>query len=153
MSIRNKRLQKELVKLNITLEDNWENNKIVNIKKICNNTTFNINIPYNYPFNYPKVYIITNELNIEYIEWFLNNRKMYNHLINVVNIKIPCICCKTITCMWTPTMGIKDIINELETHYAIYYVLIQFNVIFDKINKFDNLIYKTIFDFLYFNNI
>jgi hypothetical protein len=154
MSIRNKRLHKELLQLNnIILEDNWENNEIVNITKIHNNTTFNIKVNNSYPFSFPKSYIVIDNINIEYIEWFLNTRNKYIELINAFDIKVPCICCNTITCTWTPTMGVQNIINEIEIHYNKYYVLIQFNEIYNKINKFDNLIYKTIFDFLYFNNI
>ena len=117
------------------------------------NTTFNIKVNNSYPFSFPKSYIVIDNINIEYIEWFLNTRNKYIVLINAFDIKVPCICCNTITCTWTPTMGVQNIINEIEIHYNKYYVLIQFNEIYNKINKFDNLIYKTIFDFLYFNNI
>jgi len=148
MSIRNKRLQKELLVIdNLILEDNWKDQKIIIIKKIYKNTEFTIKIDEKYPFTFPKLYIH----NTDYIDWVLKNN--LNHIKQLFNINIPCICCNTITCIWTPTMGIKDIIKELETHYKEYYVLLQINAFYNKINNFDNLIYKHIFEFLYFNNI
>ena len=148
MSIRNKRIKKELPNLNkynLILENNWEEQDIVTIKYKCMNTLFDIKINNKYPFHYPKTYIN----NIEYIDWFIINKNKYNLIKKTLNIKLGCICCKSITCNWYPTMTISNIIEELENHYSQYYKIIQINEIYNKIISFDNLIYKKIFDFLY----
>ena len=111
MSIRNKRIKKELPQLNkynLILENNWEEQNIITIQHNFMNTLFNIKINNNYPFHYPKIY--TN--NIEYINWFLLTNYKYNLIKNILNIKLGCICCKSITCSWCPTMTISNIIDE-----------------------------------------
>jgi hypothetical protein len=153
MSIRNKRLKKELLKLpesllnELTLNENWENDLIVTIYHEKNNIS--IELDNQYPFSFPKLYIHSNSKPINYIDWFLKDRSKFTKIVNDLNIKIDCICCNTITCTWSPVSGIQDIINEYEKHYNKYYKLTEFNTIFNKINGFDNLIYKNILDFLY----
>ena len=148
MSIRNKRLKKELLKINkpLQLNENWEKDTIV---KILYNKII-IELDERYPFSYPKLYIHEPNNNpINYIDWFLKDRNRYTKLVNELNIKIDCICCSTMTCTWSPISGIMDIINEYETHSNKYYKLNQFMTIYNKIDGFDNLIYKHILDFLY----
>jgi hypothetical protein len=152
MSIRNKRLKKELLKINETLlrelkiNENWEKDTIV---KLLYNKII-IELDERYPFSYPKLYILdSNNNQINYIDWFLKDRNKYTKIVNELNIKIDCICCSTMTCTWSPISGITDIINEYETHSNKYYKLKQFMAIYNKIDGFDNLIYKHILDFLY----
>lgn len=148
MSIRNKRLKKELLKepiKDLSLNENWENDEIVTLKR--NNII--IKLDKKYPFSYPKLYVYNNNVAINYIDWFLIDRKRYTKIVNDLCIKIDCICCSTMTCTWSPISGIKDIINEYDNHYSKYYKLSQFIVIYNKIPNFDNLIYKNILDFLY----
>ena len=153
MSIRNKRLKKELLKLNksllnkLVLNENWENDTIV---KLSYNNKIIIELDERYTFSYNKLYICEPNNNpINYIDWFLKDRPRYTKIVNELNIKIHCICCSTMTCTWSPISGITDIINEYDTHYNKYYKLKQFVVIYNKIDGFDNLIYKNILDFLY----
>ena len=149
MSIRNKRLKKELLKeplINeIIINDNWENDEIVTLTH--NNII--IKLDERYPFSYPKLYVYNNNVAINYIDWFLIDRKQYTKIVNELGITIDCICCSTMTCTWSPISGIKDIIYEYKNHYNKYYKLSQFIVIYNKIPNFDNLIYKSILDFLY----
>ena len=153
MSIRNKRLKKELLKLpepllnELTINENWENDVIVTIYHKKNNIIMEIDNQY--PFSFPKLYIYSDSKPINYIDWFLKDRPKFTKIVNDLNIKIDCICCNTMTCTWSPVSGIQEIINEFEKHYYKYYKLIQFNTIYNKINGFDNLIYKKILDFLY----
>lgn len=153
MTIRNKRLKKELLQLkeyNLSLNNNWDDNdeEEVNINYKFNNTQFSIHLNNNYPFSCPKVYIHNNGQIHDYIDWYLKNKKKHE-IIQLFNICIPCICCDTITCKWAPTMNISNILDEIQYYYSIYYKIIQFNEIFNKIKNFDNLIYQTIFNFLY----
>ena len=151
MSIRNKRLKKELLKEplihEICINDNWENDEIVTLTNIKNNII--IKLDERYPFSYPKLYVYKNNVAINYIDWFLIDKKQYTNIVNELGITIDCICCSTMTCKWSPISGIKDIIYEYDTHYNKYYKLSQFIVIYNKIPNFDNLIYKNILDFLY----
>jgi hypothetical protein len=147
MSIRNKRLIKELQKIsNIEINNDWENDKIVILKR----QNITIEIDEKYPFSIPKLYI--NELNkkrINYIDWFLKERTKHKNILSELNINLICICCSTITCEWSPISGIKDILNEYDTYYNKYYIIQKFIIIYNKINNFDNLIYKHILYFLY----
>lgn len=151
MSIRNKRLIKELIKLpDITINDEWQYEPIVTLTRKNNMNHIFIKIDNRYPFSVPKLYI--QEINskpIIYIDWFLKDRNKFTKLVNELNIKIECICCMTMTCAWSPISGIKDIINEFDNHYNKYYQLKKFLIIYNKITGFDNLIYKNILDFLY----
>jgi hypothetical protein len=147
MSLRNKRLIKELEKMsNIEINNDWKNDKIVILKR----KNITIEIDEKYPFSTPKLYI--HELNkkpINYINWFLKERIKYTHLINELNIHLVCICCSTITCEWSPVSCINDILNEYDTYYNKHEIIKKFIIIYNKINNFDNLIYKHILDFLY----
>ena len=147
MSIRNRRLKKELLKMpnELTLNENWENDEIVTIYK----NNISLELDDRYPFTFPKLYIHESNKRTNYIDWFLKDRKKYTQIVNELNIKIDCICCHTMTCTWSPISGVNDVIKEYETHYAQYYKLSQFITIYNKIPNFDNLIYKSIFDFLY----
>jgi len=115
MSIRNKRLKKELThlnKYNLILANNWEYTDIIQITRMFMNTQFTIHINKNYPFNFPKIYIYMNNTNIDYIEWYLNTKNNYNLLKNNFNIKLKCICCTSITCNWAPTMTLSNLLDE-----------------------------------------
>jgi hypothetical protein len=146
--MRNKRLLKEKERMNnITIQwpnDLDENEIIININK-----NVVLKIQDYYPFKCPKMYIN----NIDHIDWFLKKQSIYTKLSNEMNIKIKCICCGTITCDWTPAFGITQMIEEYNKYNEYYYILRKFNIIYQKLNSFDNLIYKKIIDFLYYPNI
>lgn len=146
--IRNKRLLKEKERINDECIE-WPDdlNKDVVTIKIRNNVILNI---YElYPFKCPKMYIN----NIDHIEWFLKQKHKYKNLVDKMNIKINCICCKTITCDWTPTFGLIHMIEEYDTYNNDYSTLKKFSIIYQKIIRFDNLIYQKIINFLYISNI
>jgi hypothetical protein len=88
-------------------------------------------------------------MRIDYIDWFLKDKKNYEEIKNIFNIKVPCICCTTISCLWAPTMNIENVIKEFIEYYEEYNKLKQMKEIYNKIPKFDNLIYNHIFEFLY----
>ena len=151
--MRNKRLLKEKERMNnVSIEwpdiewpDNLdENDIIININK-----NVLLKIQEYYPFKSPKMYIY----NIDHIDWFLKKQSIYKTLSNEMNITIKCICCGTIACDWTAAFGIKEMIEEYNKYNNHYSILRNFNVIYKKINGFDNLIYQKIIHFLYYPNI
>jgi hypothetical protein len=154
MSTRNKRIKKEiieLVKYNVVLEENWENQNEVTIKLIYDNEKLSLVIYNNYPFVSPKLYIYPNknEMRMNYIEWFIKNKPIYNEIKQNLNITVECVCCNTITCLWAPTMKMETVLQEYIEYYEKYKKLNQIKEIYNKLSRFDNLIYKHIFDFLY----
>uniref|UniRef100_A0A6C0JNN3 Uncharacterized protein n=1 Tax=viral metagenome TaxID=1070528 RepID=A0A6C0JNN3_9ZZZZ len=147
--MRNRRLLKEKERMpDFKIE--WPNH-------LDENTDITININKNvvlkiqdyYPFKCPKMYIN----NFDHIDWFLKKERTYKKLSNEMNVKIKCICCSTITCDWTPAFGITQMIEEYNKYTKHYYILRNFNLLYQKINGFDNLIYQKIFNFLYCPNI
>ena len=158
MSIRNKRLIKELPRLdyNLIIDDNWQSNNLV-IKTIRRGMLISLSLEHTYPFRYPLMCVHPNlehvhsNLNngIEYISWFLKQNIKFKKMKDELNIVLPCICCYSLTCSWTPNLGIKDMIQEFDKHYELYQSLVNFHTIYNKITRFDNLIYHRIFHFLY----
>jgi len=152
MSMRNKRIKKELIQLikyNVVLEDNWETKEDIHIIFVYKTEKLSMIINNKYPFVPPKLYVNKDDMRIDYIDWFLRDKKNYEEIKNVFNIKVPCICCTTISCLWAPTMNIENVIKEFIEYYEEYNKLKQMKEIYNKIPKFDNLIYNHIFEFLY----
>lgn len=150
--MRNKRIKKELlqlVKYNVVLEENWETKEDIHIKFFYKTEQITMTINKSYPFVPPKLYVTKDEMRIDYIDWFLKDKKNYEEIKKVFNINVPCICCYTITCLWAPTMNIETVIKEFIEYYEEYNKLKQLKEIYNKIPKFDNLIYNHIFEFLY----
>ena len=151
MSIRNKRLIKELAQLNnynVKLDKNWMDQEAI-ITFSRKNMNMSICIPEGYPFSHPKMCIHTKTTKIDHIIWFLQKKLYYKNIVDEFNINIPCICCNTITCIWTPTLTIKHMMDEFDKYYDYYYDITKFKLIYNKINGFDNLIYRRIVHFLY----
>ena len=146
MSIRNKRLLKENLDLDLNLDLESD---ILTLNITQTKLLITIKINNLYPFQYPKMCIE----NVDYIQWLLNKKSNYNNLINLFNLNIPCICCNTITCMWSPVYGIKNLLKEFNDYYYYFYILEKFKIIYKKLNGFDDLIYTKIIKFLYLDNI
>ena len=145
--IRNRRLLKEKDRMNNNVE--WPNHLDEEEIVIKINKNVVLKIQDYYPFKCPKMYIHS----IDHIDWFLKKQSIYKKLSDEMNIKIKCICCGTVTCDWTPAFGITQMIEEYNKYNDHYYILKKINVIYQKINGFDNLIYKKIVNFLYYPNI
>jgi hypothetical protein len=78
MSMRNKRIKKELIELikyNVVLEENWETKEDIHINFIYKTEKLSIIINNKYPFVPPKLYVIKDEMRIDYIDWFLKDKK------------------------------------------------------------------------------
>ena len=157
MSIRNKRLliEKDRMDYKINLPDDLTQEDIIVTYRNEYNIDLFIKINNKYPFQYPKMYQIQNQnIEIDYIQSIMNKRteNKYKNLINKFKLNIPCICCDTITCRWTPSYGIKEMIEEFEKYNSYFYMLEKFEMIY-KIKRFDDLIYSNIIHFLYLHNI
>jgi ubiquitin-protein ligase len=152
MSIRNKRVIKELSQLNnynIIFEKDWMEKPDATLTFTRMNINLSMVIPNDYPFSHPKMFIHTKLYKTDHVIWFLQKKLFYKNIVDKYNINIPCICCNTVTCIWTPTLTIKHMIDEFDKYYNEYYNLIKFNLIYKKIHGFDNLIYQKIIHFLY----
>ena len=154
MSIRNKRLIKEIPRLedyNLICDEDWQSKELAVITTMRHNMLITLTLKHEYPFHYPILCVHPNlqEKGIEYISWFLKQNKTFKKMKNDLNIVIPCICCYSITCSWTPSLGIKDMIHEFDTQYKMYESLVKLQLIYNKISGFDNLIYQRISHFLY----
>jgi hypothetical protein len=151
--MRNRRLLKEKERMDdfeYNFDIQWPNHLDENNEIIINiNKNVVLKIQDYYPFKCPKMYI----KNIDHIDWFLKKEHIYKQLSNELNIKIKCICCATVSCDWTPAFGIKQMIEEYNKYNNHYSILRNFNLIYKKINGFDNLIYQKIINFLYCPNI
>jgi hypothetical protein len=75
-------------------------------------TNVYITLPNYYPFRYPilKVY------DKNYIEYFSKIFIKYKSYIELYNLNIHCICCKSVICDWTPCWGMKEVINECKEY-------------------------------------
>ncbi len=154
MSIRNKRLIRELPRLkdyNLIFDNDWETKDLAIITTIRRGMVISLSLEQTYPFRCPVLCVHPNlqQKGIEYISWFLKQTVKFKQMKDELNIVIPCICCYSLTCSWTPSLGIKEMIREFEKHYEIYETLLKLHIIYKKIVGFDNLIYQRISQFLY----
>ena len=110
------------------------------IKNLCN-SIFNEIIIYvneDYPFKPPLVYLN----NMEYVIYYKKSYDKYLDFIHTNNIPVICPCCDSITCNWSPSYKIWDIILEI----------LRFEDIISKIYKY-YLISLLNLDTLVINNI
>jgi hypothetical protein len=108
-----------------------------------------ISLTHTYPFHCPILRVHPNSQGVEYISWFLKENLKFKQMKDELNMEIPCICCYSLTCSWTPSLGIKDMIQEFDKHYELYQSLLKLHIIYNRIAGFDNLIYQRIYQFLY----
>lgn len=160
MSIRNKRLIRELPRIkdyNLIFDNDWETKDLAIITTIRCGMVISMSLEHTYPFRCPVLYVHPDlcvhpnlqQKGIEYISWFLKQNIKFKQMKDELNMVTPCICCYSLTCSWTPSLGIKEMIREFEKHYEIYETLLKLHIIYNKISRFDNLIYQRISQFLY----
>ena len=155
MSIRNKRLlneQHKLDKYEIHWPKDWTHHDVVTIKTVQKDILISLQIGYNYPFLFPKMFVhddFKDGPGIEYISWFLKLKDKNKNIIEQLGLKFDCVCCENITCNWAPSYGVSHMIDDFIKNYEIYITLDKFRIIYQKINGFDELIYKNIILHLY----
>jgi hypothetical protein len=155
MSIRNKRLMKEQLRLDkyeIHWPTDWTHHDLVTIKTVQKDVFVTMRIGLNYPFSFPKMLVHPNfKEGIDYIEWFINLRSKNKDIIDGLGLNTECVCCKNITCEWSPAYGVDNMLQDFIKNQEYYNMFAKFRVIFHKINGFDDLIYKNIILYLIYN--
>ena len=102
-----------------------------------------LTLPNNYPFQPPILKIHGKN----YVDYFSLLFMKYKSYIDLYNLPIGCICCKSIICDWTPSWSMKDVINECKTYGSQIALISKSKWILDRLN-FDNLICSIILQFL-----
>ena len=97
-----------------------------------------------YPFQPPSLTIYGNN----YISYLAKIFSQYKPLIDKYNIPIHCICCSSITCMWSPCHTCLDLYKEYKKYVSDLKQVIALHY-FIKVSKFDDLIHSTISDYLF----
>ena len=72
-------------------------------------------LPEKYPFQPPK--IICGKT--DHIGYFLNKKRFFSSVIKHYS-GFPCICCRSITCLWSPAMTVKHMADEYKRLEAEY---------------------------------
>ena len=140
-----KRLKKKEIPLilekykdcNITITETEEKNS-----GFCAEVCFKhlkFKIPNSYPFKPPKLFVN----NIDYQSMLCINNKEINKELK--NRNIPCLCCNSILCHWSPIYKIIDLIDEFYTIKKIIFnsrakmllekICIKNNIYFENIVK------------------
>ena len=153
MSIRNKRLMKEQLRLDkyeIHWPVDWTHKDVVTIKTLQKDVLITMQIGLNYPFCFPKMYVHPSfKEGINYIEWFMNLKTKNKDLIEKFDLQVKCVCCENITCNWAPSYGVDNMLEDFINAHNYYSIFDKFRIIYQKINGFDDLIYKNIILYLY----
>jgi len=140
MDLRIRRFEKERKIIpTIQINDTYENMPIT--------SAITLTLPSNYPFVPPLLKI----KNIHYIKYLERDFKMLKPFIDRYKINTQykcCLCCSSITGdKWTPTYGIKDIIEEYKKYYAVLQKIIIAKLAIQNI-PMDDLIHSTIVSYL-----
>jgi len=152
MSIRNKRLMKEQLRLDkyeLHWPKDWTHLDVVTIKTVQHNLYISMQIGLRYPFVFPKMYVHPVKEGIDYIEWFMKLRGKHKDMIDRLGLTLECVCCDNITCRWAPSYGVEHMLVDFSRHQEYYDMFDKFRIIYHKINGFDDLIYKNIILYLY----
>ena len=124
---------KQLEPFNATVDGN---------KIIIKNTVFLLNDKY--PFQPPSLTIYGKN----YISYLAKIFSQYKPLIDKYNIPIHCICCSSITCMWSPCNTCLDLYKEYKKYVSDLKQLLTLHY-FMKSSTFDDLIHSTISEYLF----
>ena len=142
--------QHRLDKYEIHWPKDWTHHDIVTIKTMQKDMLISMQIGLSYPFMFPKMYVHPNfKEGIEYIEWFMKLKTKNKDIIDRFGIITECICCNNVTCNWAPSYGVDNMIKDYIKHHNYYEMISKFRIIYQKINGFDDLIYKNIILYLY----
>jgi len=99
-----------------------------------------LTLPLYYPFRPP----ILNVHGKSYIEYFSLLFSKYKAYIELHDLNIECICCKSVICDWTPCWGIKELIQEFKIYSKKMALISKSKWVLDKL-VFDNLVcYKIV---------
>lgn len=97
-----------------------------------------------YPFKEPKLLI----QDTEYINYFIHKYILYKKNIPFLNLKCPC--CFNVSCNWYPSYNFKKMFDEYIDYNLGYSNVFKFLLLY-KLQRFDDLIYNHILEFIYHN--
>ena len=137
MDIRSRRFFKETnnASMNIIYNPEFDN------MQVMPNVT--ITLPKYYPFRHPILKIN----NTNYITYFIILYTKYKPYIDLHQVNIHCICCKSVICDWTPCWGMKELIQECKTYGNKLGLISKSKWVLDKL-PFDGLICSIIVNYL-----
>ena len=97
-----------------------------NITYHYNDYRLNIYIPTYYPFHPPKIMCG----DMDHIMYFLKKKQFFHDTIEKYYKQFQCICCYNITCVWVPSMTIRQLVQEyinydITMRYVINTYLLQ----------------------------
>ena len=116
---------------------------VLSDNKIIISPSIYIQILPNYPFNCPKMYIH----NIDHINVLTKRFSKYKSFIEMYNISLPCFCCSTLTCNWSPCNTCYDIYDEYVTYNNKLKTIASAKT-YVASSSFDNLVVTKIVEFL-----
>jgi hypothetical protein len=102
-----------------------------------------ITLPKNYPFQ-PPILKINDK---KYVDHFLTLYTKYKLYIELYQIPIRCICCKSVICDWTPCLGMKEVIQDCISYGKKMAIISKSKWVLDKL-IFDNLVCSIILQYL-----
>lgn len=102
-----------------------------------------LKLPDTYPFHPPALRIHGKH----YIDYLAKIYKTYASFIRKYNIVMPCICCFSVTCMWSPCNTCQDVYTEYETYMGNLKTIASASCLFKHL-PFDDLIHSIIASYL-----
>ena len=129
-----KRMKRELEKLPGILDGN----------QYIIHPTVVFHLPPNYPFSPPLLRIHTKD----HITCLAKLFQHYRPFIKKYNIPMDCICCFSITCMWSPCHTCKQVYDEYTSYCAMLRQIIATDYFFKRSN-FDELVHTHIVSYLW----
>jgi hypothetical protein len=102
-----------------------------------------LTLPIRYPFQ-PPILKIHGKNHVDYFSLLFMKYKPY---IDLYHIPIDCICCKSVICDWTPSWGMKQVIQECKTYGSQIALISKSKWILDRL-IFDNLVCSIILQYL-----
>lgn len=102
-----------------------------------------ISIPSNYPFDRPTMYVHGKE----HVTMMTRQFSKYKSFIGKYNLSVPCFCCSTLTCNWSPCNTCEQIYNEYIDYVTRLKEVASIKLAFDSC-PFDDLVLSKIAHFL-----
>ena len=139
MNVRTKRFEKEKhIVPTVHVNNNFENMNITPM--------ISITLPMNYPFHAP-ILKIQSVSHIHYLEQGFRVFKPFIERYKINTGYNCCLCCSSVIDKWTPTHGIKDVIEEYKKYDSILRKISSAKLVLDNINM-DELVNSTILSFI-----
>ena len=116
---------------------------VLSDNKIIISPSIYIQIMPNYPFTCPKLYID----NVDHVRALTTRFSKYRSFIELYHISLPCFCCSTLTCNWSPCNTCHELYDEY-VNYNHKLKTIASAKTYVASSSFDDLVLTTIVQFL-----